>query len=502
MKRWLENTLYGMDLRQKLMLFIVSVIIFFVVLNLFLIRRDYLILNNYNEDNKNYSRISELRKLLDDNNSFLNAYFEESELKATDGFNDSTLLILSDFNRTGYEVFDIIEEIEGSVKSLDEYLWIQAIENACANYREEANNAIRAHNQGIITNQDMVNRMYTYIDVYIDLLSERTALTREEESDKVFDEWNRSKNVTVVLLIIITLIIYLSGNMFSDYLTGSIKRIISFHGRIGQGDFTPEIAGRIGDDEVGQLNKSLQNMQQNIKEQIDTLNEKAVMQKVLYEEELRNVEMQKSLNETRYAMLQSQINPHFLFNTLNIISRKAMFKDSEEAVRLIKALSELFRHSLIDISEKVPLEKELEVVQEYLYIQKSRFGPRLTVDFKNDLKQSSNILIPPLILQPIVENAIVHGIEPMESEGVLEIRVSRVDENILVTVSDNGHGIDDTILGRLNEPGKIGSGIGLYNVKQRMEYLNGVNSFVVESSEAGTKVTLIFHRDLELPASV
>jgi len=492
MKLWVENTLYGMELRQKLMLFIVSIIIFFVVLNLFLIRRDYLILNNYNEDNKNYSRISELRKLLDDNNRFLNDYFEESELKDTEGFNDSTLSILSEFNRTGYEVFDTIEEIEGSVKSLDEYLWIQSIENACENYREEANKAVREHNQGITMNQDMVNRMYAYIDVYIDLLSERTALTREEESTKVFDAWNKSKNVTIVLLIIITLIIYMSGSMFSGYLTGSIRRIISLHGRIGQGDFTPEIAGRIGDDEVGQLNKSLQKMQQNIKEQIDSLNEKAVMQKALYEEELRNVEMQKSLNATRYAMLQSQINPHFLFNTLNIISRKAMFKDSDEAVRLIKALSELFRHSLIDVSEKVPLEKELEVVQEYLYIQKSRFGPRLTVVFKNDLSQSSDILIPPLIIQPIVENAIVHGIEPMEMGGQLEITVSSDDSHILVRVKDNGLGIDDGILGRLNEPGKTGSGIGLYNVKQRMEYLNGNNSFMVESSSEGTLVTLKF----------
>lgn len=451
-----------------------------------------MILNNYDEDNQNYTRISELKNKFADNNRYLNDYFNEAELKTTDGFNDSTLFILSRFNTTGYDAIRIINEIQGSAKSLEEYLWIQSVLNSLLNYREEANSAIREHNNGINVNQNKANQMYEYINIYIDELLERTSQTREIEYAKLFSEWNKSKNVTVMLLIIMTILTFMTGSLLSGYITDSIKRIINLHNRVGGGDYVLDESERISDDEVGQLNQSFQNMQKNIKEQMDILNEKAIMEKRLYKEELLNIEMQKALNEAKYAMLQSQINPHFLFNTLNIISRKAMFNDSDAAVRLIGALSELFRHSLIDVSEKVTLEKELNVIQEYLYIQKARFGPRLTIEYINEVEDLNTILIPPLIIQPVVENAIVHGIEPLEQNGKITIVVEKLAKHIYIRVRDNGHGIDEDVIKKIKTAKKPGMGIGLPNVKQRLKYFSNEESFFIESSAEGTMVTLRF----------
>jgi sensor histidine kinase YesM len=265
-------------------------------------------------------------------------------------------------------------------------------------------------------------------------------------------------------------------------------------GKIGTGDFASELKDHQMGDEVGQLNQSLNEMQKKIKAQIHTLNEKALMQQRLYQEELLNIEMQRALNEAKYAMLQSQINPHFLFNTLNIISRKAMFNNSEEAVRLIKALSELFRHSLIDISKKVSLQKELDVVFEYLYIQQVRFGQRLKVKYINEIEDADQLLLPPLILQPIVENAITHGVEPREEDGELLIHVTEENNIVRVIIQDNGIGIEEEELEKIRNNTLKTDSIGLKNVMQRMEYFCDKDSFFIHSDGEGTKVELRFPR--------
>lgn len=487
MKYWIQNYLYGLGLREKLMLVVILFLSFFILENAYVIRRDFVILSNYDEDNQNYSKISELKNTLASNNAYLNEFFNEGVIKTSEGFNQSTLETLTGFNDTGREAFEIMHVLELSVKSVEELLWIQAIYNSCDNYREEANIAIREQNNGLVMNQDKVNKMYRYINLYIDEFLAGTSETRENSFDNLFSEWNRSKNITIVLLFAMIIMIYTAGSVFANYITNNIRRIITLHEKVGNVDFVDDIEVASQDDEVGQLNQSFQEMQKNIKEHIDSLNEKAVMQQRLYEKELLNIEMQKSLNETKYAMLQSQINPHFLFNTLNIISRKAMFKDSDEAVKLIKALSELFRHSLVDVSKKVSLQEELDIIKDYIYIQKARFGPRLHVEVINELTNSDMLMVPPLILQPIVENAILHGIEPLEEDGILKIIVTESEDYVSVVIEDNGNGfIEDNI----NE-----ESIGLKNVMQRMEYFSSKDCFNIDSDESGTRVVLLFPKE-------
>lgn len=487
MKNWFQNYLYGLGLREKLMLVVIVFLTFFILENAFVIRRDFVILSNYNQDNQNYSKISDLKNTLASNNAYLNEYFNEGVLKTSEGYDKSSLETLTGFNNTSREAFEIMHVLESSVKSVEELLWIQAIYNSCDNYREEANNAIREHNNGLVSNQDKVNKMYQYMNLYIDEFLADTSQTREDGFDNLFAEWNRSKNITIVLLLAMIIMIYTAGSVFANYLTNNIKRIITLHEKVGNVDFVDELVIAGQDDEVGQLNESFREMQQNIKEHINSLNEKALMQQRLYEKELLNIEMAKSLNETKYAMLQSQINPHFLFNTLNIISRKAMFKDSDEAVKLIKALSELFRHSLVDVSKKVSLQEELDIINDYIYIQKARFGPRLKVEVNNSINHADALMVPPLILQPIVENAILHGIEPLEEDGLLRINVTEAGEYISVLIEDNGNGFVEDKVAK--------DSIGLKNVMQRMEYFCSKDCFSIDSDDTGTRVSLLFPKE-------
>ena len=125
------------------------------------------------------------------------------------------------------------------------------------------------------------------------------------------------------------------------------------------------------------------------------------------------------MKEARFGALQSQVNPHFLFNTLNTISRTAMFENAEKTVKLTRTLANLFRYRLRQKSVIVPLSQELHIVGEYVYLQKVRFGDRLEyVEIVSD--ECKTVPVPILLFQPLVENAIIHGIEPKVKGGKSE----------------------------------------------------------------------------------
>ena len=184
----------------------------------------------------------------------------------------------------------------------------------------------------------------------------------------------------------------------------------------------------------------------------------------LQERELRGAELERRLAQARLMALQMQLNPHFLFNTLHAIS-SLMHKDVEAADRMISRLSDLLRYALESTSEQeVPLRRELEFLGRYLEIEKTRFGSRLNVELKI-APDTLDALVPNLILQPLVENAIHHGIEPHARPGRIELRSRREDAAIRLDVQDNGGGLAPG-------PGPD-EGVGLSNTRARLKQLYG-----------------------------
>jgi len=179
--------------------------------------------------------------------------------------------------------------------------------------------------------------------------------------------------------------------------------------------------------------------------------------------ELRAAELEKNLVQAKLQTLQMQLNPHFLFNSLHSISA-LMHQNVEAADRMIARLSDLLRAAL-DNSEtqEVTLRQELEFVRRFLEIEQIRFGDRLSV--KVDVPPDAlNALVPNLILQPLVENAIRHGIEPHSKPGLIELRAVHADGILTLDVSDNGHGL----AGNQTE-----EGVGLTNTRARLRTLYG-----------------------------
>lgn len=185
-----------------------------------------------------------------------------------------------------------------------------------------------------------------------------------------------------------------------------------------------------------------------------------------HERELQTAELKRELTEARLSALRMQLNPHFLFNTLHAVS--ALIHDNPEAAdRIVARLSELLRLSLDQSRpQEVPVREEMAFLDLYLEIEKTRFAERLNIEKHID-SSAEQALVPYLILQPLVENAIRHGIEPREEAGRLEIGARRNNGRLELRVTDNGAGLMSE---HATAPRK---GIGLSNTRARLEHLYG-----------------------------
>lgn len=192
-------------------------------------------------------------------------------------------------------------------------------------------------------------------------------------------------------------------------------------------------------------------------------------------------------HQAHIKMLRYQLNPHFLFNTLNAISTLILVKENKTAEEMVSRLSDFLRYSLDkDPIKKVPLEQEVQALSLYLDIEKVRFDERLDVQWKVD-EDTSKALVPSLILQPLVENAIKYAISKMEQGGEICIATRLFGRDLLLEVADNGPGAD-IVNGQLHRT----NGVGLTNIQERLHSLYGQDySFVVSHNDpTGIKVSI------------
>lgn len=195
-----------------------------------------------------------------------------------------------------------------------------------------------------------------------------------------------------------------------------------------------------------------------------------------------------SKRQAQYLALQNQINPHFLYNTLEGIRGEAISVKMTNIAEMTEALSTFFRYTISNVENLVSLEDELHNVENYFFIQKYRFGDRLRLIIDCDPEDRQEVYkcrLPKLTLQPIVENAIIHGVEQKTGEGLIRINIEATAKRLLVTISDNGVGMSAELLQRINnklgapsfkfdyEKGEHYEGIAMVNVNNRIKLLFG-----------------------------
>jgi signal transduction histidine kinase len=200
---------------------------------------------------------------------------------------------------------------------------------------------------------------------------------------------------------------------------------------------------------------------------------------------LKAANLEARLMEARLKTLEAELHPHFLFNTLHAIST-LVHTNPEAADRMISRLSDLLRLTF-DRSgaAEIPLKEELEFLQKYLEIEQIRFQDRLSVDFDID-PEALDTEVPRMILQPLVENAIKHGISPRSGDGLVRISAKREDQGIAIEVRDNGVGLNTHARARFND------GVGLSNTRARLECLyGGAHRLDFAEGESGLAVRML-----------
>lgn len=314
-------------------------------------------------------------------------------------------------------------------------------------------------------------------------------------------------------ILIICVIVFVSAMIisFSFQITKPITELASYAKRVSVGDFDVEVQSVTGG-EIGVLYNAFNLMVVSIKEYINEIQEKARLKASLNEQQLNNLKMKNELREAELLALQSQINPHFIFNTINIGAKIAMLEGDKRTCAYLENAADIFRYNLKGLDSYVTLKEEIENVCAYIYLLQTRFGD--SVNFKTDFGDDPSALdiqVPRMILQPIAENAYIHGISEMEEGGTITLMVRSNEEFVYVYVMDNGKGMSQEKINELlgdDGEGEIQTvlakkkghttGIGMNNVINRLRlYYNKKDAVDIMCEDGLTKIIFILPRNKE-----
>lgn len=482
-----------LSIRIKLLSYFFIVIAMISLFNLYLNNNNYTIIDQFDGTMTNYYSINRLLVFTEENKNFVAKYLREK----------------TEEDKVNYElkkdeIMVLIAELEQQLISIDAYFAINAIKNSSGVMYEKWDQAIKERDQSISTYFNAYyegERIGTYTNAYVEDLLYISLGEGNELYKKLAKEAKIMRQISIILIAFSSIFAMFIGFLFVNSFINPIKKLAGTSMRISSGDLDVEEVTIVSKDEVGILADSFNTMSRSIHRYVSDLKEKVIIEKRLHEEELEVIRMEQLLKESQFEALQSQINPHFLFNTLNMISRTAMFEEAQDTLKLIQALSNLFRYKLRNQTSVIPLKEELWIAEEYIYLQKFRFKERLTYEIIAD-EASKMVSVPIFMLQPIIENSIIHGIEPKVEGGKLRIKINsrciEGKEMVTLRITDTGVGMTKK---RLQEVVSFTDmthhSIGVSNVYHRfMIMYNQRGTFKIMSKEGlGTCTEFKFERN-------
>jgi sensor histidine kinase YesM len=458
--------------------------------NLYLNNNNYEITDHFNKTMANYYAINQLLILSNENKEAISFYLRE--LNPEDKIR---------YEKSKKEIEELMNQLFDSFHTLETHFLLNAINNSSEAYNLLWNQAIDEREAQVDSYFNQYYRgesIQAYTEKYIEDLLYTSLGEGTELYKQLAKEAELMRGVSFLLIVGVMFFAMFIGFILSNALVRPIKKLADASKKISSGNLDVELIESDSEDEVGVLTDTFNIMSRSIKKYVTDLEQKVIIEKKLHEEELEVIRMEQLVKEAKFNALQSQINPHFLFNTLNTISRTAMFEEAQTTQTLIQALSNLFRYKLRNDSGLIPIEEELDIIKEYFYLQQMRFNERLTFTIKID-ETSRGILIPIFSLQPLVENAIIHGIEPKIKGGMVTVAVSSGLSNMnlytSIKVSDTGVGMSKERLEEVKNFELLSQhSIGVGNVYHRfmLTYGNGTEFYIQSQQDEGTCIEVRF----------
>jgi two-component system sensor histidine kinase YesM len=282
--------------------------------------------------------------------------------------------------------------------------------------------------------------------------------------------------LSIMILCFVISINFLMVYILINKITGPLVELSRAANKLAAGNFDGDLLEIQAQDEVGNICRAFDRMTVSIREYVDTIRAKAAIENRLRQQEM---DMRELYKDAQLKTLQAQINPHFLFNTLNAGAQLAMMEGADNTCTFIEKTADFFRYNIQNQNKDCILPDEIALVDNYMYIMNVRFADRLS--YIKDIRCGDlDVPMPSMILQPLVENSIKHGISDMKSGGTITLRIFRDDDILVIEISDNGSGISpelreqllhdsffnpENAFDRTNSPSV---GIGMTNVITRL----------------------------------
>lgn len=320
------------------------------------------------------------------------------------------------------------------------------------------------------------------------------------DSLAAFSNFRQKIPNTIVTNVVIVIAATLLGLMLLIYysykLTEPITMLAAAARAVGRGDYDAELPPIAGNDEIGIMAKAFSTMRDNVRKAFEELKSKADLEKKFMEERMIVLDMEHKLKNAELLALQSQINPHFLYNTLSAGMGIAWSEKANRTSKFLEDLATFIRYALKPASRMVRVEDEIECAQRYINLLHARFGARYRFDIEVD-PGALDVETPALLLQPLIENAVTHGLGSREQGGFIKVLVRSNENDVTLSVRDDGEGMSSRDIAAvlddpIEEETETGHGIGLKNVRRRILLsTNGRGWLDIERNRSeGTEVSI------------
>lgn len=482
-RAWKSKYFASQSLRTKLILPVIITMAVSLGINLILFGRIDTIMKNLDQVYATNIRLGELEGLLTELESDVYQYLNIQSQDA-----------LAAFNRNR-EVFEaMIGEIDDTITDHPARRMERNIRNLAVSWLELTDSAIQAKQRHDVTSYKAsyveIQKLYTYLLAYIRGLDDLRFKANSENYDVLYQYLRYLELFMTAVLIGVTccLMVLLYGIIGT--FTRPLEKLAGKAKEVGRGNFGISLEEPAGEDEVGTVTAAFNQMIVSINDYIKRIRESMELEIKMKERELA---MENLLKDAQLKYYQAQINPHFLFNTLNAGQQLAMMEDAERTYAFIENMASFFRYRLKSNGEVSTLREEIELIDSYMYIMNVRYSNEIHLEKAIDIRLL-DILFPGMVLQPVIENALRHGLGGVEWEKRIWFSVGQENGEAVIRIRDNGMGISEETLENLRtgnipvqeEKELSGNGVGLANVRERLRlYFDRTDVMAVESDGEG-----------------
>lgn len=405
---------------------------------------------------------------------------------------------------------NLVQDLKGDITDNNMILMQKNIKHMSNSYLKLVDMAVDAKRGNNIerykTNYEEASKMYDFISTHINTLNNEQFKYNSYNYELLRTSLNYLEVISTSVLLVIMVFNILLIIIVTRSITGPLMELTKSANEIAAGNFEVDLVPVTSSDEIGIVTKAFNTMTISIHQYIKKTKESMELESKMKEKELM---MTNHLKDAQLKYLQAQINPHFLFNTLNAGAQLAMMEGADKTCLFIENMADFFRFNMKSFNQDSTLRDEIKLVDTYIYILNVRFSGK--IKFCKQIDETVlDVKVPSMILQPVVENSVNYGIRDIDYEGKILLKVEQDEDKIRITIYDNGAGMDRATIDRIMnfniKPGKIerevsltkdSNGIGLGNVINRLKlYYDTDNIFHIHSDgqNKGTTVTMLIPR--------